>query len=383
MGVKVKEKVAGSGVFWVFINHKGKRKSKCVGSVKAALEVKAIIEGKLKLGQPLPKEEPPAPKLSAYFEKFSRNYLETALRYSARLRHQSNFNIHILPALGHLRLDEITREKMQEFIAALVTKELSKDSIRLALAAVRVLFNYAIDNKVVTENPVVRLSKYYSQVKRVRDEIDPLTAEEVSLFLQTVLNSKYYREYYPVLLCAIHAGLRAGELTALQWGDVDFNGKFLTVRRNIVHKRVNLPKNGKARRVDMSDALAEALQELKKARKEAWLAKGQNEIPEWVFCNFEGKLLDTNNLRNRALHKCLENAKLRTIRLHDLRHTFASLLIQNGESLAYVKDQMGHSSIKVTVDIYGHLVPGANRQAVNRLPTAHGVPKRKGKKNLA
>jgi integrase len=91
----------------------------------------------------------------------------------------------------------------------------------------------------------------------------------------------------------------------------------------------------------------------------------------------------TNNLRNRALHKCLEVAKLRTIWLHDLRHTFASLLIQNGESLAYVKDQMGHSSIKVTVDIYGHLVPGANRQAVNRLPTARGVPKRRARKNLA
>jgi integrase len=60
---------------------------------------------------------------------------------------------------------------------------------------------------------------------------------------------------------------------------------------------------------------------------------------------------------------------LRRIRFHDLRHTFASLLIQNGESLAYVKDQLGYSSIKLTVDVYGHLVPGANREAVNRLPS--------------
>ncbi len=61
---------------------------------------------------------------------------------------------------------------------------------------------------------------------------------------------------------------------------------------------------------------------------------------------------------------------LRWVRFHDLRHTFASLLLQNGESPAYVKEQMGHSSIQVTVDIYGHLIPGANRQAVDRLDDA-------------
>jgi integrase len=58
---------------------------------------------------------------------------------------------------------------------------------------------------------------------------------------------------------------------------------------------------------------------------------------------------------------------MRRVRFHDLRHTFASLLIAQGESLAYVKEQMGHSSIQVTVDIYGHLVPGGNRQAVDKL----------------
>lgn len=63
-------------------------------------------------------------------------------------------------------------------------------------------------------------------------------------------------------------------------------------------------------------------------------------------------------------------ANVTDVRLHDLRHTYASLLIQNGESLAYVRDQLGHSSIQVTVDIYGHLVPGANRAAVDRLDAA-------------
>src|SRR5262249_47960358 len=79
--------------------------------------------------------------------------------------------------------------------------------------------------------------------------------------------------------------------------------------------------------------------------------------------------LEYYNLKHRHFEKCLQKAGLRRIRFHDLRHTFASLLIQNGESLAYIKDQLGHSSIKMTVDVYGHLVRGANRAAVNKLPS--------------
>jgi integrase len=120
----------------------------------------------------------------------------------------------------------------------------------------------------------------------------------------------------------------------------------------------------------ISDDLLAALQDLRKEHREAWLAKGENEIPLWVFCNREGKPEEIHNLKNRHFFRCLTKAGLRHIRFHDLRHTFASLLIQNGESLAYVKEQLGHSSIKITVDVYGHLVPGANRQAVNRLPSA-------------
>jgi integrase len=81
-----------------------------------------------------------------------------------------------------------------------------------------------------------------------------------------------------------------------------------------------------------------------------------------------------HNIERREFEKTLQAAGLRKIRLHDLRHTFASLLIQNGAPLAYVKEQLGHSSIKITVDIYGHLVPGANRQEMNRLPSLKTTP---------
>jgi len=77
--------------------------------------------------------------------------------------------------------------------------------------------------------------------------------------------------------------------------------------------------------------------------------------------------LNGDNLRHRVFYEALAKAGLRRIRFHDLRRTFASLLIQNGESLAYIQGQLGHSLIQVTVDTYGHLIPGTNRQAVDHL----------------
>ncbi len=76
-----------------------------------------------------------------------------------------------------------------------------------------------------------------------------------------------------------------------------------------------------------------------------------------------------------VFHKLLAKTGLRRVRFHDLRHTFASRLLQNGETPAYVKEQMGHHSINVTVDIYGHLVPGSNRAAVDRLDTTGRNPR--------
>ena len=90
-------------------------------------------------------------------------------------------------------------------------------------------------------------------------------------------------------------------------------------------------------------------------------------MPEWVFLNESGVPLNETHWRRGVFNKALEMAELRRIRTHDLRHTFVSLLIQAGESLAYIRDQVGHHSIKVTVDIYAHLIPGANKQAVDRL----------------
>ncbi len=122
-----------------------------------------------------------------------------------------------------------------------------------------------------------------------------------------------------------------------------------------------------------------AVDKITKGKIKDFLLGKVNEVPitrseetakepsEWVFTNGLGGLIDVNNWRRWVFNKALKKAGLRKIRIHDLRHTYASLLIQGSESLAYVRDQLGHHSIKVTVDIYGHLAPEGNKQAMDKL----------------
>jgi integrase len=118
--------------------------------------------------------------------------------------------------------------------------------------------------------------------------------------------------------------------------------------------------------MDLSRELTATLETLQLDRQFEAATRGWKEVPPWVFCNEKGRPLNQNRIRLKFF-RLLKGAGVRQVRFHDLRLSFASLLLQNGESPVYVKDQMGHSSIQVTVDLYGHLIPGGNKQAVDRL----------------
>ena len=117
----------------------------------------------------------------------------------------------------------------------------------------------------------------------------------------------------------------------------------------------------------MSRQLSEVLSNLRNQRRMETLQNGWGKVPDWIFISETGTPLIEGHWRERVFGKAQEKAGLRRIRIHDLRHGYASMLIQAGESLAYIRDPLGHHSIKVTVDIYGHLAPEGNKAAVDRL----------------
>ena len=179
---------------------------------------------------------------------------------------------------------------------------------------------------------------------------------------------------------AIHTGLRLGEIAGAQKGDIDFNGKYIIVQRSIdrIHRKVVPTKTKRIRRVDLSNELTTVLKDHLREQKELWLKKKEKDPekdckePQWLFPNEDGGWLDMANVAERDFHRCMEKAGLHRRRPYDLRHTFASLLLTAGAPIAYVSEQMGHQNIQLTVKLYGHLQPGANRHWMNKLP---GAPK--------
>jgi integrase len=114
------------------------------------------------------------------------------------------------------------------------------------------------------------------------------------------------------------------------------------------------------------------LKRLKEIRQQEAMAKGA-EMPMWVFLSPAGKRWDERNLR-RGWYSCLEKAEIREVRFHDLRHTFISLLIEQGAHPKYIQEQAGHSSIQVTMDTYGHLFPNRDRGWTDRLDDSQTAP---------
>lgn len=364
MGVTVRQKVKGKGKpWWVFIAHNGKRKSVRVGDKAAAEALASKLRERLKAGELQLAPQKKIPTFGEYARKWLATYGETHLKYSTLKSYEGILNHHLRWFIDR-PLNQITRAELRDMIYEKLKVGLAPNTVRNIKAMISAVMSHALEDGLIAANPASRLGRLIKGKERKAD-VNPLTREEARAFLEAVQAN--YPRYYPFFLCALRTGMRLGELLALEWGDIDFRGGFIEVRRAFTKGGITTPKNGKTRRVDMSRQLSDTLKALQTERKREALAKGWREVPELVFVNGEGRMINGFNLRFRVFHKALERAGLRRIRIHDLRHTFASLLIQNGESLAYVKDQLGHHSIQITVDTYGHLVPGANRQAVNRL----------------
>jgi integrase len=166
-----------------------------------------------------------------------------------------------------------------------------------------------------------------------------------------------------LFLLLARTGMRIGEALGLQWGDVDFAGRFIEVKRQYSKGRVSTPKNGKSRRVDMSSQLCGTLTDLQAET----FPLGEIDMERFVFTNQAGNPIDLDGWRRRVFDKALTKAELRKIRVHDLRHSYATIRISEGHDIIDVSHQLGHHAESFTLKVYNHWKPGKRKSEVDAL----------------
>ena len=281
------------------------------------------------------------PKFSAYAAEFLETYVLANNKPSERSMKACILKHHLVPAFGEMRLDSIRLHPIEVFKASLLKKGLGRKRVNNILAVLGKMLRYAHEVELVESVPRIKLLKVPPQ------EFDFLTFEELSRLLDAVKDDPERRA---LLLLGSDAGLRQGELVALEWGDVDLVAGTLTVRRSSWHGIVGTPKSGRDRKVPLTARLRAALRAHRHLRSEL------------VFCHSDGSPF-TQSAIEAALRFACKRARLRRIGSHVLRHTFCSHLAMRGAAPKAIQELVGHSTLTMTLR-YMHLAPSALREAV-------------------
>jgi len=317
-------------------------------------------------------------KKAPLFSKVKQEWLEHKkqfLRENTWDTFEVNSRTHFT-SLDNLRINQITITTIERFIAELQNKPLSTsttrkpgyiptgkekkinlNTVRKIIMTLNQIMSYAVRHRLLDYNPVRDAERPRNQgIEGQEEKISILTPEQIRNFLEAVTDQKYKT----LFLTAILTGARQGELLGLKWSDIDFSKKQLNINRTFNHGRFFTPKTkGSKRSIDLAPMLIRELA--------AWQLACSGRNDDLVFPNEAGEPMNYSNMVNRHYKKALKAAGNPKIRFHDLRHTYASLLLAQGENIKYVQNQLGHSSPTVTLNVYAHLMKKENQEAVCRL----------------
>jgi integrase len=274
-----------------------------------------------------------------------------AYKPSALRGYRAALDRRILPTLGAHKLSEIRRVDLQDLADRLVAVGLDASTVRNALMPLRAIFRRALARGEVAVNPTTGL-----ELPAVRGRRDRIASPAEAAQLIDALGDEQDRALWAT---ALYAGLRRGELMALSWESVDLKAGVLRVERawDPIARRFIEPKSRAGRR---TVPIASALKALLLAHR---LRSGRS---DGLVFGHRSKPFDDRRVNEHA-RRAWTAAGLEPIGLHESRHTFASLMIAAGVNAKALSTYLGHASVTITYDRYGHLMPGNEEEAAGML----------------
>jgi integrase len=293
-------------------------------------------------------------KVGEYLDRWLSDSVRDTVRQRTFERYESIVRVHIKPTFGRVKVKALTPNHV---------RALYREKLDSGLSPRTVNYIHTTLHKALSDGLVPRNAAAVKAPRPARPEIRSLSPDQARELIATAHEAGDRFEALYVL--ALHCGLREGELLGLRWDDVDLTDTTATlqVRRTLSETRTGhkfeKPKNGKGRSVKCSQKATEALRSHRALQNEERLRVGSLwQDNGLVFPTTTGTTMSCTNLLGRHFKPLLKRAELPAIRLHDLRHTCATILLMAGKHPKYVQELLGHASISITLDTYSHVIEG-------------------------
>ncbi|HXH09528.1 MAG TPA: site-specific integrase [Alphaproteobacteria bacterium] len=312
--------------------------------------------------------------VGAWLDRWLQEYQRPRLRPISYDSYEMLIRVHLKPALGHLALKDLRPDQVQHLYTRKREDGLSARTIRYIHTVLHAALKQALKNGLVVRN----VSEATTLPTGKTRAMQPWTIDDVRRFLAAAQDDRLYAAW----LVAIGTGMRRGELLGLRWQDLDLEAGVLQVRQELIRVAthdatgsdrktrliVQAPKTEQSRRtIPIPADIVEALKHHKARQAEERLLMGAAyEDHGLVFCQANGQPIDPRNF-TRHFERMVKLAGVPRIRFHDLRHTFATVLLELGEAPKTVQTLLGHTKISTTLDIYSHVSLDLEKRAAARL----------------
>lgn len=339
----------------------------CSGSSREEVEEKLL---RLKNPITTAQQEKPVEEMTVadWVDTWRKVYADD-IKDTTQARYDIDIRLRILPDLGKIRLSDLKPMMIRELYNTAVADGLSGKSVKNLHGTLHRLLQDAVDNEIIGRNVAdgVKIPKTAKQA----EEMKPLKDDKVPLFLDRIHGTKYEAVFYVDLF----TGMREGEILGLTWENVDFERKRITIDHQLPKsQRRGKPvvfatvKNGKSRTISAPDEVFAMLRRVKARQAEERLRAGKAWRNErnLVFTDEMGQYLNYSTVYKNLKGIVADIGEPGT-RFHDLRHTYATLSLQNGVDIKTVSETLGHATVAFTLDKYGHVTETMLSQSANKL----------------
>jgi len=317
------------------------------------------------------KEQRPIPdqraKVGPYLRRWLDEVAKPTLRASTYDSYDDILRLHLVPGLGHLALAKLTPADVQVFLTRKLEGGLSPRRVQYIHAVLRRALVTAERWGMVGRN----VAKLVDPPRVPRHEIAPLTPEQAKVLIEKSADDRHRALW----VTALATGLRQGELLALRWEDIDLDEGRLRVRHSLANVGGTLvlqePKTDRSRRsIALPEVVIAALRGHRTRQRMDRLVAGSRWVDSGhVFATMRGTPHHAATI-TRAFQDALDRAGLPRVRFHDLRHSAATFLLAQGMTLEDVKNLLGHSTIVLTSNTYGHVLEARQREVATAMDAA-------------